>query len=233
MKEVKDQIKWAFSTKADGPCNFVGHEVFDGERRANIASFLANRMRSKMERAVFPRTHHGAHVVSVANHNPIWGAVAGDAIVTDKKGLVLTMPFADCYPVILYDHLGDVLALAHCGWRGTASGIIENTINVMRRDFGSETKDIRVIVGPGICKEHFEVGEEVISTLMRKTTFPGMKTKCDLRAEIHKRIHESGVSGIDIVDIAECTYEGEYYSFRRDRISNPLPAGIAAVVMVE
>jgi len=35
---------------------------------------------------------------------------------------------ADCLPVLLSDRDGSVVGIAHAGWRGLASGVIESTV---------------------------------------------------------------------------------------------------------
>ena len=51
--------------------------------------------------------------------------------MTSNKELVLSLKIADCVPVYIYDIQHEVIGLIHAGWRGIASGIIENTIDIM------------------------------------------------------------------------------------------------------
>lgn len=230
----RNNLKGSFSKKSDGPCNLVGHEIFDGERRANMASFLKNHLDIKMEDAVFPQIEHRGNVEVVSKHNPIWEAVKSDAIITDKKKLALTIPFADCPSVILYDRVNEVLALMHCGWKPLAAGIIRNTVERMRIEFNCYSENIVAYIGPGICKYEYEIGELVIRKLLGKEPFPGQKALCDLPYEIARLLQIEGVRLTHITYSGECTYHEEggerYFSWRRDR-SNPLNGQIAAVMM--
>jgi len=68
---------------------------------------------------------------------------------------------ADCPGICIANpHL---IGLAHCGWRGTAAGIIPRLIAAM----SSETSDARstwqAFIGPGICARHYEVDDPVLN----------------------------------------------------------------------
>ncbi len=56
-----------------------------------------------------------------------------DAAVTTRRGRPLAIMTADCLPVVLADEAGTVLGVAHAGWRGLAAGVLENTLDAMRR----------------------------------------------------------------------------------------------------
>ena len=78
----------------------------------------------------------------------------GDAIVSVRDDLAAAILVADCAPVALFDTRRGINAVVHCGWRGTALGIISKTISVMR-NLGAS--DITAVVGPhaGPCCYEF------------------------------------------------------------------------------
>lgn len=220
----------SFSEKKDGPMNFVGHELFDSERRANRAQFLKS-LGFRADQTVVPKVVHGSHIQCVSMHNPIYGSVTADAIITDKKGLVLTMNFGDCPPVALYDPINEVLALVHCGWKPLSAAIIKKTLEKMRSEYNCFTRNITAFIGPGICQEHYEVGPEVAIKFGIETR--GEKMLLDLVDQICKQLVDSGVRGRNIINCGECTYHEEnesgkdkYFSWRRDK-SNPLDVNMA------
>ena len=53
--------------------------------------------------------------------------IKADAMVTNKPKLGLAVLTADCQPVVFADIESQVIGLAHAGWKGTLSGILENT----------------------------------------------------------------------------------------------------------
>jgi polyphenol oxidase len=86
---------------------------------------------------------------------------AGDGIMTNVPGVLLSIRTADCMPVILVDVKQRAVAAVHAGWRGTLSRIAEKGVGEMRRRFGSRPEDIRAALGPSIRGCCYEVGEEV------------------------------------------------------------------------
>lgn len=84
-----------------------------------------------------------------------------DGLYTDKKNLVLMSFHADCTPVFLYDPVKKVIGIVHAGWRGTIQNIAGVMVRAFIKDFNSEPKDIKAAIGPSLCKECFEVDEDV------------------------------------------------------------------------
>ena len=73
-----------------------------------------------------------------------------DGLITDQPGLCLTIYYADCIPVLLYDPVKKVIAAVHSGWRGTALGIAPKAVQKMADLYGSDPKDVLAAIGPGI-----------------------------------------------------------------------------------
>jgi len=146
------------------------------------------------------------------------GQQEGDALVSNKPNLVLAISIADCYPILFYDYKNKVIGAAHAGWRGTASKIAERTLLEMLK-LGAEKKHIQAAIGQGICKANFEVGHEVIEQF-KTNGFPSTLlsgTKIDL-AECNKFVlTENGIDSNNIWAMNRCTYEPEFYSYRRDK----------------
>lgn len=84
-----------------------------------------------------------------------------DGLVTDEPGIVLATFYADCVPLYFVDPVRRTIGLSHSGWRGTVQGIGEATVKKMRECFGSKPEDIIAAVGPSICADCYEVGQEV------------------------------------------------------------------------
>ena len=83
-----------------------------------------------------------------------------DAAVTGQAGVVLAVLSADCLPVLLTDARGHAVAVAHAGWRGLALGVLERTVEALRRCAGSDAQ-VLAWFGPAIGPASFEVGDEV------------------------------------------------------------------------
>ncbi|HXE74474.1 MAG TPA: peptidoglycan editing factor PgeF [Candidatus Xenobia bacterium] len=94
----------------------------------------------------------------------------GDALITNRPGLLLAVQVADCLPILLADPTRLAVAAVHAGWRGTAKRIAEKTVGVTRLRFGCRPRDLRAILGPGIHVCCYEVGREVIEVF--ESQFP-------------------------------------------------------------
>lgn len=149
-----------------------------------------------------------------------------DGFVTAQEGVPLVVFTADCTPVILEDPKNRVIGCIHCGWRSTAADIMKEAVSKMC-ELGAETEEIRAAIGPAICFDCFEVGEEVVdamrvllssddatktgdaefATLFRKSEREAGKFYLDLRGVISLRFGQLGISK-DHIEISElCTME--------------------------
>ena len=89
--------------------------------------------------------------------------LVGDGLVTNVPGIALAVQTADCFPVLLVDKKNRAVGAFHAGWRGTVKRIVEKGLGVMRRQYGTEPQDVYALIGPGIQKCCYEIGEEVQS----------------------------------------------------------------------
>lgn len=85
-----------------------------------------------------------------------------DGMITNVRGLVLATFYADCVPLYFADPVHHAVGLSHSGWRGTVRKIGSVTIKKMAEEYGSDPKDIKAAIGPSICRECYEVSEDVI-----------------------------------------------------------------------
>lgn len=88
-----------------------------------------------------------------------------DALITDRRGVLLTALFADCVPLYFYDPVQQAIGLAHAGWRGTALQIADATIKKMIDAFGTRPEDLLAAIGPSIGRCCYEVDEMVMSRI--------------------------------------------------------------------
>lgn len=85
----------------------------------------------------------------------------GDGLVSDRAGVLLGIQTADCLGIILVDRQKRVIGAFHAGWRGTVKRIAEKGVGEMRRLYGARPGDILAVIGPGIHRCCYAVGEEV------------------------------------------------------------------------
>lgn len=146
------------------------------------------------------------------------GSQIGDALVTNKKDLVLAISVADCYPILFYDKQHSVIAAAHAGWRGTCAKIVSATISEML-NLGASADTIQVAIGQGISQKNFEVGNEVIEQF-RGAGFPDTcwkDNKLDLIKCNEFVLAQNNIPKENIWKMDRCTFEDDFFSYRRDK----------------
>ncbi len=156
---------------------------------------------------------HGTEVVLASA-----GQYQGDALVSNTKGRVLAISIADCYPILFHDPVNNVIGAAHAGWRGTVGRIAEKTLNKML-ELGAQKEHIQVAIGQGISKNKFEVGNEVIDQF-KQEGFPSellTENKIDLIACNEFVLTTSGINPSRIWKMNRCTFEDDFFSYRRDK----------------
>ncbi len=108
---------------------------------------------------------HGATVARVTTaENGTWVHHV-DGLITDQPGCVLTMSFADCAPIVLYDPIHRAIGLGHAGWKGAVADLPGALVRAMGEQFGSDPADLLAAVGPCIGPCCYEVGEIVIDAV--------------------------------------------------------------------
>jgi len=170
---------------------------------------------------------HGATVHRVlASGDPrrTQSVIQADAAVTDVPGVILAVLTADCLPVLLTDDRGQVVAVAHAGWRGVLAGVLENAVAAVRA-LAVPGVRIHAWLGPSIGSAAFEVGEEV-RTLFRDARADSTsaftpaavsgKWFADLPMLARQRLETVGVH--DVHGAPRCTVDNadDFYSWRRD-----------------
>lgn len=94
-----------------------------------------------------------------------------DGLITNKQNLVLATTNADCILYLLYDRKNNAIANVHSGWKGSYQRIIENAIDEMINEFGTNPKDLIVCICPSIRKCCFEVDLDVRDMFYEKFSF--------------------------------------------------------------
>ena len=94
-----------------------------------------------------------------------------DGLITNEPGIALATFYADCVPLLFVDPVRRAVGLSHSGWRGTAQGMGARTAEAMRKAFGSRPEDLLVGIGPSICRDCYEVSEDVAQAFRKE--FPG------------------------------------------------------------
>ena len=149
--------------------------------------------------------------------------VDADASYSSKLGIVCAIMTADCLPMFVSKKDGTMVGIAHAGWRGLVSGIIENLI----KSFNSEGDNLVVHLGPAISNKCFEVGEEVKCLYLSKNinfkrsfTIKNNKNYLDLYDAARVILEGFQIRSISGGD--RCTFQesSDFFSYRRDGVNS-------------
>ena len=143
-----------------------------------------------------------------------------DGILTDMRGVVLTVRVADCLPIFLVNPVLKIAGLIHAGWKGTLLGIAREGVNEACQVFGSHPKDLVAVLGPCIGKCCYRISESLAVLFPRDcVSFTGRDIRLDLVKVNLKQLLKSGVKRERIFSNGHCTYceRDLFYSYRRDK----------------
>ena len=235
MRSTVIPLKHAFTTRYGGvstghleSLNLISNHGDEPENiRENFHRVAALFGAGPDDCAVTKQVHGNiVRTVTPADRHPCLSTVPyeADGIVTATPGLPLFCFTADCVPVLLCDAEAGVIGAVHCGWRSSASDILNNALQAMRA-LGAEPARISAAIGPAIGVCCFETDDDVpdaISAYLSGDT-QGLfvrradgKTMVDLRAANARRLVQLGVP-VEQIDISdECTFcsHDKYWSHR-------------------
>jgi len=156
---------------------------------------------------------HGTDVRWYESRPDGWLILDGlDGHATNEPGVLLTVTVADCIPVYLAVHKKGAIALVHAGWRGTADGILEQCVELLKWRGVAKASDIVMHCGVGICGGCYEVGSEVAVRFGLTGT-----VQLDLRAVLSRRARDLGIE--EITTSPWCSAEGRdrFFSHRASK----------------
>ena len=142
----------------------------------------------------------------------------GDALVSDRRALALSVVTADCVPVLL---AGDQqIAAVHAGWRGIVAEVIGAAIERF------ETPPRVAWIGPAISGAVYEVSDEVAQQVATASSpeviLPGKgeRPHVDLVRAASIQL-ERRAPGVEIRRVAHCTLSRDdiLWSYRREGAS--------------
>ena len=159
---------------------------------------------------------HQVHGTAVQWHEPLpegWLILDGiDGHATNEPGVLLTITVADCIPVYLAVPSKGAIALVHAGWRGSAGGILNAVVDVLKRQGFASASDIVMHCGVGICGNCYEVGSEVADRF-------GLSGQAhiDLREVLAQQARALGVREVSISPWCSAEDRERFFSHRASR----------------
>lgn len=214
-----------FGGASDAPCDSFNLGAASGDDPNRVAE---NRRRLRATLPSDPcwlKQVHGNRVIDLRDWSQ---GTAADAAWTDRPGQVAAVLTADCLPLLVADRESACVAAIHAGWRGLASGVIAECMAALP----VRPASLVAWIGPGICREHYEVGDDVHSAFPdAQDAFTANRDGhwlADLPAIARKQFKDAGVG--QVIDSAACTAEGDrFFSYRRDHRTGRM----ASVIWIE
>lgn len=184
----------------------------------NAQEFLAV-LDIKCENLVCAKQIHGTNVVEVCKEDAGRLICDADALITKAKHIALAVFSADCLSVFIYDYRNNAIGLVHAGWRGAKDKILQKTLMLMRKMFGTEPKDLVCAFGPAIHACCYEIGPDVAAYFAQGVTIRNNKRYLDLALLNQNQLLGLGVKKIQIEDSAICTAcsNAQYFSYRKEK----------------
>ena len=152
----------------------------------------------------------------------IFSAYEGDYLITNQVKLGIAILTADCLPIVLYDPVQKIIAVAHAGWKGTVRGIAANVVKQMHERFGSQPEQLKVSFGAHAHTCCYEVQADFMGHIRKELLAHVVvqregKNYFDSAAYNKLELVAAGVVATAITNQFNCTIcDDSYHSRRRD-----------------
>lgn len=187
-----------------------------------------------LEKEGFTKIEYQAHsdkIEVVKTKKEIFDKI--DGLITNKKGISLSLRFADCTPILFYDSVKNAIGNIHSGWKGTVQKIGQKGALKMMEIYDCKKENLLCFLGPCIGKCHFEVGEDVKKIF--ETTFAYLgnleniiskgekkeeqKYFIDTTVINRKLLEEVGIPSCHIIESNICTvcHADQMHSYRAEK----------------
>jgi YfiH family protein len=178
-----------------------------------------------------------------------------DGLITEQANQAVWVCSADCTPVLIADAKTGQVSAVHAGWRGTAQKIVPRAIARLC-DQGSQLQDLRVVMGPAIAGEVYQVSTHVAvavgatvididsessldANVARLLTLPNSpvlsdstpgRVRLDVRRVNALQLEQLGIGEEQVAIAPHCTYQDSvnFFSYRREKLKKAQWSGIVS-----
>jgi len=206
--------------------NLAFHVDDDRESVEKNHSLLANKLQYNYRTLVHMKQIHSDIVHIVTANDNFKNPPTCDALITDKPNTPLMVMVADCSPVLFYDDVKKVIAVAHAGRQGAFKNIVNNVVDSFKNNYGSQAEDILVVIGASIGECCYEVGVEIYEEAKELNLEYSISKRdssyyLNVSNILKKQLLDSGVQKENIEISDECTRcnNDRYFSYRADGIT--------------
>ena len=164
---------------------------------------------------------HSNKYFFIKDHKSKKNKLIGDALITNKRKIILGVLTADCVPILIFDKKLKMISALHAGWKGAFKGIISTVIKYFIKN-GSESKNLIAAIGPCISQKNYEVQKDFKSKFLKqsennKIFFTNIRNKTyfSLNKYVNFQLKSFGVKKIDIINKDTYNPKNNFFSARR------------------
>ena len=227
------ELTFSFTTKDGGvsssPYSFLNLAYHVGDKKSDVDKnhqILADTLHYSRKKLVHMKQIHSAKVIKVDKRYNFNTPPTCDALITDEKDLPIMVMVADCTPILFYDSVKKVIAVAHAGREGAFLNIIKNVIDAFKENYNSNTNDIVVNVGTSICQKCYKVNKNIFNEAVQLGYSSSILKEnedyfLDIRFILKKQLSENGIKVENIELSTECSSCSckKYFSYRAEGIT--------------
>lgn len=184
------KIQVGITTIRWGDFRFYGNENKHNQKLGEIRRMI----RVKNYIRIIPR--HNSNVIYLDEKLNTDKIIEGDAIIYNPDQWIF-------------------LAMIHCSWMTLRDNIIENCFKKL-----SQPNELKALIYDGICSDHYEVGQDVVSSFTLKDeeykkyfTGNGGKKHFDLSGLIRGKLIASGFLAKNIINMEICSLHSRFSDF--------------------
>ncbi len=193
---------------------------FEGDVEEHVCENLKRVQQClQMESIHYPTKQlHGINIVEVCVKSFV-ELPNCDALMTCEPGVPLMVRHADCQAAIFFDPIKAVLAVAHCGWRGSVQNIYSKVVEAMEAKHNCRPKDLLVGISPSLgpqAAEFVNYRRELPESFWQYQAAPNY---FDFWAISQNQLQACGIKEENIEIARICTYADteNYFSYRRHK----------------
>jgi purine-nucleoside/S-methyl-5'-thioadenosine phosphorylase / adenosine deaminase len=152
------------------------------------------------------------------------GVTEADGLAAHRSGTRVGVWTADCVPVHLVAPDARVAVAVHCGWRGSAAGILPEALDLLWRRWSIPSSRVEAALGPSIGGCCYGVGEEVREKFVGRCgsglgsagfEIRGGRLYLDLRTFLEAELRALGVPTVDRVGPCTACRDDVLHSYRK------------------
>lgn len=206
----------------------VGDDPDDVVKNHNL---LSAKLGYNRQTLIHMRQIHSNRIVVVDKRLDFDTPPECDALITNQRNIPLMVMSADCTGILLYDPIQKSIGVVHAGRAGALNAILPKTIEAMNTEFGSQKKDLHVVLGPSIGGCCYEINESIALECEVKgydlaLRRENKKVFLDVNMILLEQLKALNIENVEVIEHCTSCKCAEYFSYRADAQRTGRIAGV-------